>query len=146
LAVSKEDVELADALHSVAIRLLRNVRHVDQSSGLSPARLSALSVLVFAGPLTVGKLAAAEGVKSPTMTGIVNGLVAEGLAERRPSAGDLRAVEVAATARGRRLFNAARKRRVESVAELLGGLSKESTLDLARAVATLKQMLDSQPR
>ena len=91
--MSKADLELADALHSAAIRLLRSVRHVDQSSGLSPARLSALSVLVFAGPLTVGRLAAAEGVKSPTMTGIVNGLAGEGLVERRAASRDQRAVE-----------------------------------------------------
>lgn len=139
--MSKEDLELADALHSAAIRLLRSVRHVDQSSGLSPARLSALSVLVFAGPLTVGRLAAAEGVKSPTMTGIVNGLVAEGLAERRASAGDQRTVEVAVTPKGRRLFNAARRRRVGAVAELLQPLSDNDLGQLQDAVAILKGAL-----
>jgi DNA-binding MarR family transcriptional regulator len=142
--VGNDNLELADALHSTAIRLLRSVRHVDQSSGLSPARLSALSVLVFAGPLTVGRLAAAEGVKSPTMTGIVNGLVAEGLVERRATAGDQRAVEVAVTPRGRRLFNAARKRRVHAVADLLTQLNSSELDQVRRAAESLRAALSNQ--
>jgi DNA-binding MarR family transcriptional regulator len=139
--VSNANLELADALHSTAIRLLRSVRHVDQQSGLSPARLSALSVLVFAGPLSVGRLAAAEGVKSPTMTGIVNGLVAEGLAERRPASVDQRSVEVVVTAKGRRLFNAARKRRVDAVGSLLSKVTESEFALLAGAVGILGGLL-----
>lgn len=141
-AAAEEVLDLADGLHSAAIRLLRAVRHVDQQSGLSPARLSALSVLVFAGPLPVGRLAAAEGVKSPTMTGIVNGLVKDGLAERRPAARDLRSVEVAVTARGRRLFNAARRRRVEAVAGLIGDLPATDLETLERTSAVLRRLLE----
>lgn len=139
--MSNDNLELADALHSTAIRLLRSVRHVDQSSGLSPARLSALSVLVSAGPLTVGRLAAAEGVKSPTMTGIVDGLVAEGLAERRAASVDQRSVEVVVTAKGRRLFNAARKRRVEAVGSLLSTAPESELSLLAGAVGILGSLL-----
>lgn len=140
--VGNGDLELADALHSAAIRLLRSVRHVDQGSGLSPARLSALSVLVFAGPLTVGRLAAAEGVKSPTMTGIVNGLVADGLVDRRAASSDNRSVEVLVTPKGRRLFNTARKRRVEAVADLLKPLSGKDRDRLAGAVEVLVRALE----
>lgn len=135
------DLELADALHSAAIRLLRSVRHVDQGSGLSPARLSALSVLVFAGPLTVGNLAAAEGVRSPTMTGIVNGLAADGLVGRRAARSDNRSVEVVVTAKGRRLFNAARRRRIEAVANLLEPLSDKDLERLEDAAAILNGIL-----
>ncbi len=135
-----EVLELADGLHSAAIRLLRTVRRVDQQSGLSPARLSALSVVMFAGPLTVGRLAAAEGVRSPTMTGIVNGLVEEELVERRRAAGDLRSVEVAITAKGRRLFNAARRRRVEAVAQLVDGLPHSDLVLLEQTSAVLRRI------
>jgi DNA-binding MarR family transcriptional regulator len=141
--VGNDFLPLADGLHSAAIRLLRAVRHVDQSSGLSPARLSALSVLVFAGPLTVGRLAAAEGVKSPTMTGIVNGLVDEGLVQRRAGPMDQRSVQVVVTARGRRVFNAARKRRVDALAELLKPLSAPDLAQLEGAVAVLQRTLRS---
>ena len=136
----KELLELADGLHSAAIRLLRAVRHVDQQSGLSPARLSALSVVAFAGPISIGRLAAAEGVKSPTMTGIVNGLVQDGLVERRPAVGDQRSVEVAITPKGRRLFNAARRRRVEAVAQLIEGLPGSDVALLEQASAILRRI------
>lgn len=51
-------------------------------SALTPARLSALSVLVFGGPCTLGRLADVEDVAGPTMTRIVDGLCREGLAQR----------------------------------------------------------------
>src|SRR3954467_2258933 len=74
--------DLADRLHSAAIHLLRRLRRADTASGLPAPRLSALSVLVFGGPLTVSELAAAEQVRPPTMTRIIGALEAAGLAER----------------------------------------------------------------
>src|SRR5262245_11051379 len=94
--------EVAGRLHSAAIHLLRVARTVDGESGLSPSRLSALSVLVFGGPRTIGGLATAEAVRSPTMTQLVNGLESDGLVRRRPaSTGDGRRVVVEATPAGR---------------------------------------------
>ena len=46
--------EVADQLHSAAIHLLRKLRREDAASGLNAPRLSALSVVVFGGPLTLG--------------------------------------------------------------------------------------------
>jgi DNA-binding MarR family transcriptional regulator len=71
--------EIADHLHSAAIHLLRKLRKEDEGSGLNAPRLSALSVIVFAGPITLGDLAAAEQVRPPTMTRIVNALEQQGL-------------------------------------------------------------------
>ena len=65
---------VADALHSAAIHLLRGVRKEDERTGVGPARLSALSVLVFAGPMRLTELARTEQVKPPTMTKVVAGL------------------------------------------------------------------------
>jgi len=76
-----ERFQLADRLHSAAIHLLRRVRKQDTVMAEVPARLSALSVLVFGGACTLGQLAAAEQVKPPTMTRIVRGLEKSGLAE-----------------------------------------------------------------
>src|SRR5437868_13069961 len=103
-----EAADVADRLHSAAIHLLRFVRREDTRSGLSAPRLSALSVIVFAGPLTLGELAAAEQVRPPTMTRLVAALEAEGLVERVPDPRDGRVVRVRATARGRRLLMAGR--------------------------------------
>src|SRR5260370_21272246 len=60
--------EVADRLHSVAIHLLRRLRREDDSPGLPAPQLSALSVIVFAGPITLGALADAEQVHPPTIT------------------------------------------------------------------------------
>lgn len=128
--------DVADRLHSAAIHLLRRAREQDETSGVSPARLSALSVVVFRGPLTLGELAAAEHVRSATMTGIVNGLAAAGLVCRRQHPRDRRAVLVEATAAGRRLLGRARARRIDHVATKLADLA-EPDLDLLRRAAEL---------
>src|ERR1041385_1747965 len=94
----------ADRLHSAAIHLLRSLRTEDRSSGLSGPRLSALSVIVFAGPIAMSALAAAEQVRPPTMTRLVAELERLGLVERARDSEDLRGIRVRATAKGRRLL------------------------------------------
>lgn len=134
-----DERQVANLLHSAAIHLLRRAREHDDASGLSAARLSALSVAVFRGPLTLGELADAEGVRSATMTGIVNGLVADRLVRRRPHAHDRRAVLVEATAAGRRVLQRARERRVDLIASRLGDLSPADLALLRRAGDLLEE-------
>src|SRR5688572_31480815 len=93
---------LADRLHSAAIHLLRRVRRVDEATGLSAARLSALSVVVFGGPTTLGGLARAEQVTAPTMSKLVDALEREGLVTREADERDGRAVLVRPTGDGER--------------------------------------------
>lgn len=140
----KEDRQaVADALHSATVHLLRVVRSVDAQMGVSPARASVLSILVFGGPRTVGGLARAEDVRSPTMSGIVNGLEADGLARRRTSAEDTRAVVVEATAKGRRLIERGRARRNELLGQLLAGATDAELDVLARAAALMEAAVDA---
>src|SRR5258708_38447626 len=80
MAKNAKTEELADHLHSTAIRLLRLVRVQDAASGISPARLSALSVIVFGGPVSLNDLARAEPVRPPTASRIGGALATEGLA------------------------------------------------------------------
>src|SRR4029453_15729999 len=113
--MSARKTEVADRLHSAAIHLLRRAAEEDRAAGVSRARLSALSVVVFRGPLTLGELATAEGVRSATMTGIVNGLEREGLVRRRPHGRDKRSVNIESTVAGRRLLDRARARPIDHV-------------------------------
>ena len=139
-------VAAAAALNSGAIHLLRGLRGVDRLSGLTPARLSALSVLVFAGPSNLGGLARAEGVASPTMTRIVDGLVAAGLAERLPHPEDGRAVHVAATQEGIALMRDAARRRIDAIAAALEQLpesDRERLVSAAPLLDTTAAMLRS---
>ena len=132
---------LADRLHSTAIHLLRRLRRVDASSGLSGPRLSALSVVVFAGPLTLGELAAAEQVKPPTMTRLVRALEARRLVVREPDEQDGRVVRLRATARGRTLMAEGRARRVSTLAEGLRSLDSSELHALGNAVETLERIV-----
>jgi DNA-binding MarR family transcriptional regulator len=116
---------VADLLNSAAIHLLREAAEQDRAAGLSRARLSALSVVVFGGPLTLGALAEAEHVRPATMTGIVTGLEQAGLVRRKKHGSDGRAVLVEATAAGKRLLARARSKRIDAIAERLGDLSSE---------------------
>jgi len=131
-----EAEHVADLLHSAAVQLLRRAAGQDGAGGLSPARLSALALVVNRGPVTIGELASAERVRSATMTGIVNGLEHEGLVRRQRHGRDRRAVLVEATGAGRRAFTRAHGRRIGLVAELFDDLT-EAELDLLRRAAEL---------
>src|SRR5262245_21891592 len=126
----------ADQFHSAAIHALRHARRGDAASGLTAARLSALSVLVFGGPSTLGELASAEQVRPPTMTGIVRGLELDGLARRASDRQDGRVVRVHATAKGKRILQQARRRRIEALADRLSSLDA-GELALVREAADL---------
>lgn len=140
---NKNDVtEVADRIHSVAIHLLRQVRKQDAAAGIGPAQLSALSVLVFGGAITLGKLAEAEQVKPPTMSRIVTGLERNRLAEREVDAKDSRLVQVRATARGARLLHEGRRRRIEYLARNLDFLSVRELETLKAAVEVLQRALE----
>src|SRR5438045_6018940 len=93
-----EVAALADQLHSAAIHLLRRLRREDDASGLPAPQLSAMSVIVFGGPITLGALASAEQVRPPTITKLVALLEEQGLVERETDPADRRIVRVKATA------------------------------------------------
>jgi DNA-binding MarR family transcriptional regulator len=131
---------LADELHSAAIHLLRALRQADSASGLSAPRLSILSILVFAGPRTLGQLAEAEQVKPPTITRLVDALAREGLVRRARDRNDKRITHVRATTRGRKVIWAARTRRVGVLARQLDRLSPAELKVLKRAAAMIERL------
>ncbi len=91
--------------------------------------------------MTLGQLAAAEQVKPPTMTRIVAGLEKGGLAKRMGNREDARKIEVHATARGRRVLQAARERRIETLADSLTTLDREEFEVIDAAVKILAEVL-----
>jgi len=131
---------LADALHSAAIHLLRRVRRVDDETGLSPARLSALSVIAFGGPLRISDLARAEQVRTPTITPIVAALEREGLVTREVDEHDARASILRATAAGREVMARGRARRVEALTAEIRRLPAADREILRRAADLMQQV------
>jgi DNA-binding MarR family transcriptional regulator len=138
--MSTETRDAADRLHSAAIHLLRRLAREDSGAGASPARLSALSVLVFAGPKTVSELAAYERVKVPTMSKLVAAMEVEGLVRRERHAHDGRAVVLHATSKGRRTLERARALRLSLLESLLGGAS-EREIAVVREAAEIVDRL-----
>jgi DNA-binding MarR family transcriptional regulator len=123
----------AERLHSIALHLLRGLRRQDDALGVGPARLSALSVLL-SGPKTISELAGAEQVRLPTMTRIVSGLEALGLARRVPHPTDRRSVHVEMTEAGTETIGRGRTLRVERLERSLRALDDT---ELARIEAAL---------
>lgn len=139
------DDELAARVHSAALHLLRRLAQEDRATGVSAPRLSALSVLVFGGPRTIGSLASIEGVTPPTMTRLVAAMAADGLVERLPDPADRRVVRVQASATGRSLLLAGRDRRVATLATMLKPLTAKERRRLDAAAATIERMLAPEP-
>jgi DNA-binding MarR family transcriptional regulator len=134
---------VADRLHSASLHLLRRVRKHDAATGEGPARLSALSVLVFGGPKTLGALAAAEQVKPPTMSRIVAGLARSRLIQITKDPEDARKMRIRATAKGIRLLQEGRQHRIEYLVSGLGRLSPQELSILGNAAAILTEFLVS---
>jgi len=132
--------DVADQLHSAAFHLLRRLRIRDRESGIGPAQLSALSVLVFGGPRSLGELADAEQVRPPTMSRIVAGLQPSRLV-RRHATEDGRRVRLEATPKGVSLMWEGRQRRVESLAKAVGGLPENERQQLSQAIQLLQQII-----
>jgi DNA-binding MarR family transcriptional regulator len=132
---------IANRLHSAAIHLLRRLRRHDEAMGLSPARASALSVVVFGGPVTIGDLAHAEHVSPPTMTRLILGMERDGLVRRESDARDGRIVWLHPTSKGTRFLHEGRDRRVSALAEQLAMLTDRDRRTLASASEILERLL-----
>ncbi len=133
--------ELADRLHTAAIHLLRHVRVQDSATGLPPARLSALSVLVFGGAMSLNALAKAEQVRPPTMSRIVDALEAEKLIRRTVNPQDRRAVVLETTEKGTAILWQGRKRRVKFLAKHLSRLNDAERTRIEEAIKAIQKAM-----
>jgi DNA-binding MarR family transcriptional regulator len=140
---TQESQKIADQIHSAAIHLLRKLRREDSASGLNAPRLSALSVIVFAGPVTLGDLAAAEQVRPPTMTRIVDALAEQGLVIKNRNANDGRSTLIVATPAGRKLLMQGRERRIRALATQIDALRQNEQAILQQATEVLTRVINS---
>ena len=138
--VSNQHVhQLSSDLVVLSARLVREARR--HSAGLPAASTRLMSLLDELGPSTVGALTEADRCTQPTMTGIVNGLVAKGWAQREPHPDDARSTLVSMTADGRRMLTAVRRRNATLVAERIAA-SGRTPAELATAVAVLTDLVE----
>jgi DNA-binding MarR family transcriptional regulator len=133
--------EVGRSLHSNAIHLLRHVRTEDSAMGIGPAQASALSVVVFGSPLTLNELAAAEQVRPPTMSRVVEALVKEGLVRRDTNKDDRRSVTISPTDKGAKILHEGRNRREKRLIKLLSQLDADEIRCLGKASRILSKVL-----
>ena len=137
--------EIAALLHEQFARLTRQMRTLDLPDGITPERLSALSVIDKRGPISVTALAENEMVRPTTMSRMVTALVEEGLVKRANDKTDGRGVLVGTTSKGRRTFQRAQEQRLHHFAEVLDSLSAEqlsAMRSLTSALESLTALLD----
>lgn len=131
-------------MHSTAIHLLRRVREVDSAAmGISPARASALSVLVFGGARSLKELAEAERVTPATMSKLVTAMEGEGFVRRYPDVNDARSIRIEATAKARRLLERGRSQRLDLLERLLADATGTEIDAVRKAAEVLERALES---
>jgi DNA-binding MarR family transcriptional regulator len=137
--------EVAALLHEQFARLAREMRNLELPQGITPERLSALSVIDRRGPISVTALADQEMVRPATMSRMVSALVDDGLVKRSEDKDDGRGVLVTTTTKGRRTYQRAQEQRLRYFAEALEHLSDEQLVAMRALMSQLERftlMLD----
>jgi DNA-binding MarR family transcriptional regulator len=133
--------ELAARWAGLTTVLQRHLSRADAGAGLTRARLSALALLVLGGPRTLGELAAAEHVRPPTMTRLVQAMEADGLVAREKNPRDGRSVVIAATSTGLEQLELGRTRQIAPLAKAISDLDRSQRLQLEDAADLLGRLL-----
>jgi DNA-binding MarR family transcriptional regulator len=138
-STAEVDVEHVDRLFLAVAQLTRRLRR-EAPTALSHGSIVALGTVSREGPLRLGDLAAAEGVRAPTMSRIVDGLVDEGLVERIPDPADGRACLVRATPAGEAELRGARSARSQILAVRVASLPPDLRAQLFDALPALEAL------
>lgn len=113
------------------------------SVGLTPARAHLVWVLAAAGPTTQVALARALDVTPRNVTGLVDGLVRDGLVTREPDPQDRRATRVTLTETGSRVAEGLVTGRAELADRLFEGLGEARVQALGDDLALLADRLET---
>lgn len=135
-----DEVFEASAAHTVA-RLSRLVERALDKAGLTLPQYRVLGFLAR-GPAAAARLAERLTVSRPTLTGVVDGLVAQGLVARTREESDRRLVHHALTSEGHAALAAADAVVGERLAVLLDTLPAERRAAASAGLAALEEALD----
>jgi DNA-binding MarR family transcriptional regulator len=137
------DRDLAQDLRLSVTRLARRLRK-EADAGISPSMLSALATIERGAPLTIGELAAAEGVQPPSATAVIGRLLEAGLVTRDADPLDGRVYRLGITRDGLRLLERSRSRKTAFLARRLSRLNPADRAVLSRAVPLLDELLEDE--
>lgn len=115
-----------------------------EKTGTSPARARLMSLLHCGGAQTMTCLADALDVSPRNVTALVDGLEAEGFAEREPHPADRRATMIRLTPAGLKWAHENLHPLIEQYSSAFTKLPKKDRIELARLLGVVRETLLSQ--
>jgi DNA-binding MarR family transcriptional regulator len=137
------DVDLASLPSELRVVVGQLIRRLRAQYAFGWSHASVLSRLYRDGPQFIGELAAAERVRSQSMSQTLADLEADGLIERGADADDGRRTRIAITARGREALEADRAARDGWLAGQISGFTAAEQATLHDALALMRRLAES---
>jgi DNA-binding MarR family transcriptional regulator len=137
------DRDLVVSLRLAVGRLARRLRQQTEG-GITASQFSALSSIAHYGPITLGKLAAVERLRPPSVTRMVSTLEDAGLVVRHADVDDRRVCRVETTPFGRELLERTRSRKDAYLATRLATLGPDELDVLHDATVVLERLLEEE--
>jgi DNA-binding MarR family transcriptional regulator len=134
------DADAVARLRRVVSRLSRDLNAPATAQGLTPAQASVLGLVAARGPLGIAELIDLEGINPTMLSRVIGKLHQAGLVSRAPDPGDLRAVTVAVTARGRAVHRRIQAQRTALVSARLAGLPPRQAQAIEQALPALEAL------
>ena len=141
LGSALDRAQLAGRLRLVVTRLNRRLRQ-EGETGMGASTFSALATISRRGPVSLGELAALEGVKPPSITTTIAALEGQGLVTRVADAADRRITRVTVTPRGRLRLLRSRTRKTAYLASRLEALDERQLQVLEEAASIPERALE----
>ena len=141
LGTAVDRAQLAGRLRLVVTRLNRRLRQQGEV-GMGASSFSALATVSRRGSVSLGELAALEGVKPPSITTTVAALESKGLVSRVADPTDRRVTRVTITPRGRLRLLRSRTRKTAYLAARLEALDERQLRVLEEAATILERAIE----
>lgn len=134
------EVELANRLRPVLLRLTRELRREIHSLGVTGGQVALLVAIKYAPGIGVRELAAQERMSPAAISKAVTKLEQLGLVERS-ALEDKRRVGLKVSEKGHQVLRSVRSRRTIWLAERLKGLSRDELRTVDEALPALEKLL-----
>jgi len=133
--------EFGQILGPLRRAVLRKARVAGHLPDLPEAQIEMLRVLIDAGPIASGDVAARLRVAPSTVSNLARQMAGAGLLKRIPSETDLRTVQLAASDHARQLFQQYNATSTAALQRAMDGLGSIHRQHLERALPALKLLL-----
>jgi DNA-binding MarR family transcriptional regulator len=127
-------------LRRVIARLARQLNSSATGEGLTPSQASVLALVVARGPVSLGELAALEGLNPTMLSRVVGKLQSMELIRRIPDPADLRSASVESTVAGQATDQRVKAQRAAVVSRCLELLDKEQESAITAALPALEAL------